>query len=253
MGLFDFLFGKPKATEPDPAAVWAGQSGQERARWFGEQLRAVEAACEKAGIRVSVELGKAELRGSYAGRPIALEIDDDGRAELNVKFINRRGHLNLGPPIPGISDRPAADGLWVDDNDTHAPVVASGVAINATGKTVVAAQAIWAGLPEALRGRLATWMAASPYSYVVARHQAIDAMVLVGPPYRMDVAPAILDALELLVALAQVFGEGEVAILPLGAGPSWMPDRLTCSYCSSSYFVEVGDTRCPACGAPGGA
>jgi hypothetical protein len=42
VGLFDFLFGKRKVNEaeaePDPAAVWAGQSEQERARWFGEQL-----------------------------------------------------------------------------------------------------------------------------------------------------------------------------------------------------------------------
>lgn len=252
MGLFDFLFGKLKATEPDPAVGRAEQNGQERARWFGEQLRAVEAACEKAGVRVSAEQGKAELRGSYAGRPIALEIDEDGRAELHVKFINRRGHLNLGPPIPGISDRVQSDGFWAEDNDTHAPLVAPGVAINATAKTIVAAQAIWAGLPGELRERVATWMAASPYTYVVARHQVIDAMVLVGPGYRVDVAPAILRALELLVALAQVFGEGEAAILPLGAGPTWMPERSTCSYCSTSYFVEVGDTRCPACGAPGG-
>jgi hypothetical protein len=255
MGVFDFLFGKRNAIEPgpDPAAVWAGLGEQERARWFGEQLRVVEAACEKAGIRVSAELGQAELRGNYADRPIAIEIDKGGRAELSVKFINRRGHLNLGPPIPGISDRPPADGFWSEDADVQAPVVAPGVAINATGKTIVEAQAVWAALPGALRERLATWIAASPYSYVVARHQAIDAMVLVGPQYRIDVAPAILQSLELLVAVAQVFGEGEAVILPLGAGPSWMPDRSTCRYCSTSYFVEVGDTRCPACGAPGGA
>jgi hypothetical protein len=255
VGLFDFLFGKRKTTEPDPdpTVVWAGQSEPERARWFGEQLRAIEVACEKAGIRVSAELGQAELRGSYASRPIAIEIDEGGRAELSVKFINRRGHLNLGPPIPGISDRPTGDGSWSEDNDVHAPVVASGVAINATGKTIVEAQAVWAALPGTLRERLATWIAANPYSYVVARHQVIDAMVLVGPQYRVDVAPAILQALELLVAVAQVFGEGEAAIVPLGAGPSWMPERSTCRYCSTSYFVETGDTRCPACGAPGGA
>lgn len=252
MGLFDFLFGKQKAPEPDPAATWAEQDRQAHARWFGEQLRAVEAACEKAGIRVSAELGKAELRGMYSGRPIGIELDDDGRAELSVKFINRRGHLNLGPPIPGISDRPEGDGFWADDNDTHAPVVAPGVAINATGKTIAEAQAVWAGLSGELRERIATWMAASPYTYVVARHQVIDAMVLVGPANGMDVAPTILRALELLVTIAQVFGEGEAPILPLGAGAAWMPERSTCAYCSTSFYVDAGDTRCPACGAPGG-
>jgi hypothetical protein len=264
MGLFDFLFGKTKQPRADASAgaeptgprmpslaEWEDMDGGARARWLGAELEQVKALCEKAGVRISPDLGKAELRGTHGGRPIAVTLDDDCNAELTVKFINRRGHLTLGAPIPGISDRaPADEGFWSDDNDLVAPIVGQSVALLATSKTIEESQAVWDGLAPDARQRVLAWMADGlGHHHVVARHQALESVELCGPRYQLAVVDRVMRSLAELIALAELFAEGEAAILPSGAGPAWTPEKRTCSYCSTTFFLEANDTRCPACGA----
>lgn len=269
VGLFSRLFGRSREPQCDESAdaakasqtisadTWDAMDTAARARWFGTQLEAVEATCDKAGIRVRAELGKAELRGMRGGRPIAVSVDDSGALELTVKLINRRGHLNLGPPLPGISDREDDDGeFWADDDDERAPLLGPGVALYARTKTLAERRAVWTGLPDDDRQRVLAWIGGGSgggigHHHVAARHQALESHQPVGPAFGVPVTPTILRGLDELLALAERFVEGDAPLEPIGAGPAWSPERQTCSYCSSVFYVDRGDPRCPACGASG--
>lgn len=261
MGLFDFLFGKKNGDEAEAAPPsdsatprmpgveqWGDMDWPDRVRWLGAELEQVKAACNKAGIRTNPDLLKAELRGTYKGRPVAVAIDDDGAAELRVKFINRRGHLCLGAPIPGAGTSGQDDEFWSEDNDVVAPLVAPGVAFQANRQTIDQYQAAWGGLAPALQGRVVAGIQGG-MSYVVVRHQEIETHIMVGPEYQVPVAATLIRCFDDLVGLADAFGEGEAGILPLGVSAAQAPEKKVCSYCDSTYYLDTSDPRCPACGA----
>jgi hypothetical protein len=263
MGLFDFLFRRSDRVVDDdlesaasPAgprmpspSEWEDMNSPDRIRWIGTELEQVKAACDKAGVRVNPELLEAELRGNLRGRPVAVKLDDDGSVDLLVKFVNRRGHLIIGPP----QARPEGgdDGeFWDDNNDVVTPEIAPGLAITAFRSDLPAFQASWDSLDAAGRERLvaATTLGVS---HIRIEHQRLEAVSIVGPAYQIPVASTLRAQLDALVAVAESFSEGAAPITPRhpNTAGAALPEKIVCSYCGTTFFVEIGDTRCPACGA----
>jgi len=251
MGIFDF-FRRSKPAEPDPRMPtyeeWEAMDSGARISWLGSELEQVKAGCDKAGVRTNPELREAELRGNLRGRPIAAKLDDIGCVDLRVKFINRRGHLIIGPPQARAE---GDDEFWEDDaSDVVTPEIAPGLAITAFRSDLPAFQASWDSLDATGRERLIAAHRLGA-SHIRIEHQRLEAVAFVGPQAQLPVAETIRAQLDALVAVAESFSEGPAPITPRhpNVAGAALPEQNTCSYCETTFYIELSDTRCPACGA----
>ena len=262
MGLFDFLFrrSKPADDEPEPADPtagprmpspdeWEDMDMTDRIRWLGAELEQVKATCDKAGVRTNPDLLETELRGNLRGRPIAAKLDDDGDLELRVKFINRCGHLILGPPQAQAEGDDDGE-FWDDATDVVSELIAPGLAILAFRSDFPAFQATWNSLDDAGRQQLIA-LPRLGISHLRVEHQELESSSHVGPAYQIPVATTIQAQLEALVAVAESFSRGAAPIAPRhpNVAGAAMPEQKVCAYCGTTFYVEIADTRCPACGA----
>jgi hypothetical protein len=201
---------------------------------------------------VRVEPGsECELRAVWQGRPIRIEIEEDGDGEVVLGTVNRRGQLCLLPAAGEV-----VEGAFVrEPTEVVCVAVGPGVSLSTFAAYLDADRRTWESLPAPMRQRM-VGRATREQRVLNVGHQSIASTCSLGPAHGRSVVDAIEAELRELLALATVLGEGAAPIEPRSSvaidgvfvGGSSPP--TPCAFCGTRYWVERSDPRCPSCGAP---